>query len=34
MNDLSVVSIGGTQFTAKTLDGKPVRTFRDKEELQ
>lgn len=29
MNDLSVVSIGDTQFTAKTLDGKPVLTFRD-----
>lgn len=29
MNDLSVVNIGNTQFTAKTLDGKPVLTFRD-----
>lgn len=27
MNDL--VTIGNTQFTAKTLDGKPVLTFRD-----
>lgn len=29
MNDLSVVNIGNTQFNAKTLDGKPVLTFRD-----
>ena len=29
MNDLSVVNIGDTQFTSKTLDGKPVLTFRD-----
>lgn len=27
MNDL--ITIGNTQFTAKTLDGKPVLTFRD-----
>lgn len=29
MNDLSVVNIGDIQFTSKTLDGKPVLTFRD-----
>lgn len=29
MNDLSVVNIGDTQFNGKTLDGKPVLTFRD-----
>lgn len=27
MNDL--ITIGNTQFTAKTLDGNPVLTFRD-----
>nr|DAJ63983.1 MAG TPA: hypothetical protein [Caudoviricetes sp.] len=29
MNNLPVISIGNIQFTAKTLDGKPVLTFRD-----
>lgn len=29
MNDLSVVNIGDTQFNGKTLDSKPVLTFRD-----
>lgn len=29
MNNLPVINIGNTQFTAKTLDGKPVLTFRD-----
>lgn len=29
MNNLSVVNVGDTQFNAKTLDGKPVLTFRD-----
>lgn len=33
MKDLSVVNIGDTQFTSKTLDGKPVLTFRDIDAL-